>query len=171
MRYFVLPVGVLIIVAFIILALYRHVVVQEVEARNRIISTRGIQSLEIMELGGVAQWIYIRGEYKEKPLLLFVHGGPGSPEMPMAKKKYQGNLEKEKPLETGLEVKIPVYFCTGSHDYDVPFELTEKLYQRIKAPRKRLIWFRNSAHSPHMEEPDRFYQAMMNRILKESFNE
>ena len=40
--------------------------------------------LERVELGGLEQWITIRGADVSKPLLLWLHGGPGSPQMPLA---------------------------------------------------------------------------------------
>jgi pimeloyl-ACP methyl ester carboxylesterase len=39
---------------------------------------RGISSLERVDLNGCAQWLLIRGHDVKKPLLLFLHGGPGS---------------------------------------------------------------------------------------------
>lgn len=38
----------------------------------------GINRLEAVELGGVKQWVSIRGENPNAPLLLFLHGGTGS---------------------------------------------------------------------------------------------
>lgn len=42
----------------------------------------GIDQLETVSLGGIPQWISIRGRDARKPVLLFLHGGPGFPQMP-----------------------------------------------------------------------------------------
>ncbi|HNL02362.1 MAG TPA: alpha/beta hydrolase, partial [Leptospiraceae bacterium] len=46
----------------------------------------GISSLESVTIGGISQWILIRGEKKDNPILLYIHGGPGSTEMFMSRK-------------------------------------------------------------------------------------
>lgn len=51
---------------------------------HRIVTPDGIQDNFIVELGGVRQAVSVRGADRRNPILLFVHGGPGSVEMPMA---------------------------------------------------------------------------------------
>lgn len=52
-----------------------------------------IASLKKVELNGFKQQILIRGEDKSNPILLYLHGGPGTPVMPMVH-YFQSELEK-----------------------------------------------------------------------------
>lgn len=52
-----------------------------------------ISKLEKIMLGGVEQWYTIRGRSEQLPLLLFFHGGPGSPQTG-AQRKYNEALEE-----------------------------------------------------------------------------
>jgi pimeloyl-ACP methyl ester carboxylesterase len=42
-----------------------------------VISPNGIDDARYVEVGGIQQWITIRGEDRNNPVLLFLHGGPG----------------------------------------------------------------------------------------------
>jgi pimeloyl-ACP methyl ester carboxylesterase len=53
----------------------------------------GIASLEKVTIGNSEQWIMIRSENIENPILLFVHGGPGTSQLTLMRKNTQP-LEK-----------------------------------------------------------------------------
>ncbi|WBW95569.1 alpha/beta fold hydrolase [Oceanirhabdus sp. W0125-5] len=53
-----------------------------------------ISELNMVEIGGVEQSILIRGTNKDNPIVLFLHGGPGYPQISFAR-KYQKKLEEE----------------------------------------------------------------------------
>ncbi len=97
-----------------------------------------IALLEKVILGGVEQWILIRGEDTTKPLILFLHGGPGTAEMGVIR-RHKKELEKHfvvvtwdqrgagKSYRSGhphSEMKIS-RFVSDTHD------LTEKLCRRF----------------------------------------
>ncbi|MGE0104930.1 MAG: alpha/beta fold hydrolase [Blastocatellales bacterium] len=50
---------------------------------RRIHTPEGIEALEEVSIGGTQQWVSIRGRNRTNPVLLFIHGGPGTPMMPM----------------------------------------------------------------------------------------
>lgn len=52
-----------------------------------------IASLEKIPLGGKQQWILIRGSDRNNPVILFLHGGPGTADMSLLR-RYMGELEK-----------------------------------------------------------------------------
>lgn len=53
-----------------------------------------VSTLEQVTIGGVKQSVLIRGNHIENPIILFLHGGPGYPQIAYAR-KYQRQLEKD----------------------------------------------------------------------------
>lgn len=51
---------------------------------RKIVSPRGVDEMVKLRIGGIDQWLSIRGKDRNNPILLFLHGGPGSPMMPAA---------------------------------------------------------------------------------------
>lgn len=47
-------------------------------------SPDGVQEGGFVVIGGIKQWVQIRGEDRNNPVLLFVHGGPGASTLPMS---------------------------------------------------------------------------------------
>lgn len=62
------------------------------------------------------------------------------------------------------EIKVPVFFCSGCRDYNVPFELVVEYMDKLRAPYKEMVWFKNSAHLPNFEEPDVFYNFCSSKL-------
>ena len=52
-----------------------------------------VAEMRYVKIGGIDQFILIRGKSKDNPLLLILHGGPGTPETPMFR-KYNSELEE-----------------------------------------------------------------------------
>ena len=51
---------------------------------RRIHTPEGIESLEQVAIDETQQWVSISGRHRDNPVILFIHGGPGTPMMPMA---------------------------------------------------------------------------------------
>ncbi|WP_245653486.1 alpha/beta fold hydrolase [Sphingomonas pituitosa] len=51
---------------------------------QKIVTPNGIDETLVLDIGGARQVVNIRGADKANPVLLYIHGGPGSVEMPMA---------------------------------------------------------------------------------------
>lgn len=62
------------------------------------------------------------------------------------------------------ELRIPVWFCLGRHDHEVPAEVAARYLEALRAPHKALVWFERSAHLPNAEEPDRFNRLLVEEV-------
>ncbi|MCK9687376.1 alpha/beta fold hydrolase [Scleromatobacter humisilvae] len=51
---------------------------------RRIPAPPGIDETRAVRIGGIDQWISVRGKDRRNPILLFIHGGPASTEMPVS---------------------------------------------------------------------------------------
>jgi pimeloyl-ACP methyl ester carboxylesterase len=58
-------------------------------------------------------------------------------------------------------LKVPVVMVQGRHDQVAPGEAAERYAGALLAPGKRLVWFENSAHTPHLEEPGKFRDLLI----------
>jgi pimeloyl-ACP methyl ester carboxylesterase len=68
-------------------------------------------------------------------------------------------LQKVNLFESSSKFEIPVYIVMGEYDYMTSRVLAEKYLDAIEAPKKEFFLFENSAHSPNMEEPEKFVEV------------
>ncbi|MCT2409839.1 alpha/beta hydrolase [Chryseobacterium antibioticum] len=50
---------------------------------DSIVNPNGIQERYTANIGNIKQWVFARGQNKDNPVILFVHGGPASPMSPV----------------------------------------------------------------------------------------
>jgi pimeloyl-ACP methyl ester carboxylesterase len=55
-----------------------------IAASRKIVSPHGIETMTEIPINGTQQWISVRGHDARNPILLFLHGGPASPDMPLS---------------------------------------------------------------------------------------
>jgi pimeloyl-ACP methyl ester carboxylesterase len=80
-RWIVIPLTSFIVVVLAVSLTYRSYKQSSTADELRIDAPNGIETIELVELNGLQQWIKIRGHDVENPVLLYLHGGPGMPEM------------------------------------------------------------------------------------------
>jgi pimeloyl-ACP methyl ester carboxylesterase len=49
---------------------------------GKVVSANGIDEAKAVEIGGIKQWIRVRGRDRRNPILLVIHGGPAAPDLP-----------------------------------------------------------------------------------------
>jgi pimeloyl-ACP methyl ester carboxylesterase len=60
-------------------------------------------------------------------------------------------------------MRIPVYIFQGRYDNQTPYPIAKEFFNQLKAPKKEFYTFENSAHSPVMEEVDKFNSIVLKK--------
>ena len=63
------------------------------------------------------------------------------------------------------KMEVPIVLLLGRHDYTVPSPVAADWFAKVEAPSKRLVWLEHSAHMPMVEEPGRFFAALLRDVL------
>jgi len=71
-----------------------HAFTPKIQDERGEVSPESVATLETVNVGGIRQWVLIRGQSRRNPVLLFLHGGPGMPSMYLAH-KFQRPLERD----------------------------------------------------------------------------
>ncbi len=93
LKYLGIGLACLVVVGFSSALLYRKYLQHQVAEERAITSPNAIDSLKPVHIGGIDQWIEVRGQNLNNPILLFIHGGPGIAFIPLAG-AFQGPWEK-----------------------------------------------------------------------------
>jgi pimeloyl-ACP methyl ester carboxylesterase len=111
-------------------------------------SQRKIDTAEIIDIGGIKQYVLIKGQDVSKPLLLFLHGGPGSSLMQKAD-KITGKLQQQFVVvhwdqrETGQTLRLnkTLHPLTLQLFYNDTHDLIDTLLRRFQQPKLYLAGY------------------------------
>jgi proline iminopeptidase len=92
-KYSIISIVCIVVVAPSSALLYRAYLQHNVAEKRAITSANGINSFEAVRIGAIDQWIEVRGQDVDNPILLWIHGGPGVAFVPLAG-AFQDPLEK-----------------------------------------------------------------------------
>jgi pimeloyl-ACP methyl ester carboxylesterase len=160
-----------LVLAAVVAALGWRAVAQEANARSRAItSPHGIDELRKVRIGGIDQWIHIRGENVANPILLYVHGGPGNPMMPY-ERHFQTPLERDFTVVQWDQRGAGKTYVSNGGDAIKPtltfdrmkadtHELTAYLKQRFKQPKIFMLghsWGSILGLPVALEKPENYY--------------
>jgi pimeloyl-ACP methyl ester carboxylesterase len=62
---------------------------------------------------------------------------------------------------TVARLDVPVVMVQGRLDQVAPGAAAQRYASALQSPGKQLVWFENSAHTPHLEEPGKFRDLVM----------
>ena len=99
-------------------------------------------------------------EYKLSDKYGYLAGSLFMLKTPLNDAQFETNI-----METIPEVDVPVYIFHGIYDRVASYDLSREYFEALRAPAKEFYTFEGSAHSPHMEEPQRILQIVKEDIL------
>jgi pimeloyl-ACP methyl ester carboxylesterase len=75
------------------------------------------------------------------------------------------DLSKVNFAELGYDYHGPIFFMEGRHDPYTPSSVARDFFEKVNDSQKELAWFEKSGHFPFAEEPQRFTDALVQRVL------
>src|SRR5262252_5364046 len=100
------------------------------EAR-RIVNPSGVEQLEKVQIGGIDQWVSIRGTDRKNPVLLYIHGGPGYVSIPMSWWFLRGLEEYFTVIQWDQRAAGKTYLLTDSVEVG-PSLTTERMLSDVE---------------------------------------
>lgn len=78
---------------------------------------------------------------------------------------YSFNLNAE-----STEYKVPMYYILGENDWQTPYVIAQNYFNKISAPSKRLYLIPKAGHGTMVDQPQLFFEALLDVNNKESKN-
>lgn len=69
---------------------------------------------------------------------------------------FYGKLYSVNLCDVAAEQQVPIHIFHGRYDFNAPSSLVEDYYEKLRAPRKTLVYFEHSGHNPWQTENDLF---------------
>jgi pimeloyl-ACP methyl ester carboxylesterase len=77
-----------------------------------------------------------------------------------------GDILTNSLMDDMVDLPVPVYICQGHYDRQTSYDLARRYFQHITAPVKGFYTFDQSAHSPFVEEPEKFRRILAEDVLR-----
>lgn len=76
-------------------------------------------------------------------------------------------VTEERLFETVPSLQVPVYILQGAWDFQTSTVVAKEYFDALEAPDKQYHLFEHSAHSPMIEEPERFAEVLRSVLAAE----
>ncbi|GAB2620805.1 alpha/beta hydrolase [Novilysobacter erysipheiresistens] len=158
---------------------------ESVRDLTRIRTPNGVQDTYKTRIGGIDQWINIRGQDRANPVILFVHGGPASPAMPTTW-QFQRPIEEyftvvhydQRGAGKTLRASEPEAIADTIHIdtfVDDAIEIAEHVRERLGKDKLVLVghsWGTIVAMKAALERPDLFHAYVgIGQVINTRVNE
>ncbi|HVJ39719.1 MAG TPA: alpha/beta hydrolase, partial [Stenotrophomonas sp.] len=67
-------------------------------------------------------------------------------------------------MSQAREFKVPVFLFLGRHDHNVSSEVAAEWFASVRAPKKQVVWFEQSAHEVMNEEPGKTLLTLVEQV-------
>jgi len=124
--------------------------------RNYVMKFGGGATREMKGILPLVKMIFLTHEYTIKEKIDYLRGSEFSVKY-LWPEVINTNLFNE--IDS---MQVPVYILQGLYDYQTPYPVAKDFFNQLKAPAKEFFIFEISAHSPNMEEVEKF-----NSIVRE----
>jgi pimeloyl-ACP methyl ester carboxylesterase len=124
------------------------------------IAKNGRVVYERNNLNNLAFVVITAPEYTLLEKLKYMKGQRRSRELLWTAELFEVNFFSHAP-----KLEVPVYFVAGIYDYITADTLTRAYFEFVEAPYKELVVFEKSAHCGLFEEPAKFNDLMINKVI------